>query len=405
MKSNAIKSVASLALLSVAAVPPVHASGDAIVDQLNARYYSLRKDCGSPGLPAFLCSGLIIEATRPSPEQQFYGLGPAHLARGSASVSYLRKDAKFSRLAGQASSGFVIDAVAAESSGAGGFDALCAFPVAGASETRAEKGCGDSAATPATTEQSCDAMGVTTGAQWLTHYRRVGGMPGGQCGFSLADSAYAAPRFAQFLASIRTLGAEALASPNEMVVRPWAMDPPRSPAVMAIFHTDKAALGQSRLMQVQWYRASGGWRVPIVAMRLPQAITQEARFSYADSDQAIYPAARNTCDKYFERAEWIVRLDAGFGRNIAALSITPSPCGRTIGPDQVNNFMNELVARYYTDPQWIGNTDNPTTHIEAMRRQLVCHLQIARGKDRYNLEPSRPLIAQDATNAAGCNNH
>lgn len=406
MKFTANTSIAALiALLSAAACPAAQAaSAEDIVGRLNALYYSTPSDCGSPDQPAFQCSGLVVEATKPSPEQQFYSLGPAQLARGSASVSYLRKDAKFSRLAGQATSGFFLGP-ATEASGQGALQVRCAFPVAGVTETRGQAGCGDSAATPLTIEAACASMGITTGAQWLTHYRRVGGMPGAQCGFEIATGTPgAAQRFAQFLAAIRILGAEALASPNEMVVSTWAMDPPRSPSIMALFHTDKAALAQSRLSQVQWYRASGGWRLPIVGMRLPQATTQEAKFSYAEGDQAIYPAARNSCDKYFESAEWIVRRDAGFGKDIPALSIAPTDCGRSIGPDQVSNFMNELVSRYYTDPQWINNPDNGATHIEAMRRQLICHLQIAPAKDRFNLEPSRPLASQDATNAAGCNN-
>jgi len=407
MKFIAKKSVAPLvALLTAATFPAAQAaSGDETVSQLNTLYNSTRKDCGSPSQPAFLCSGLILEATKPAPGQQFYSLGPAFLARGSASVSYLRKDAKFSRLAGQATSGFVFNPNAVISSGKGQLDVLCAFPVAAVTESRAQKGCGDSSLTPLTTEGSCDSMGVTTGAQWFTHYRRIGGMPGGQCGFDLRKgSAATAQRFTQTLAAIRALGVEALASPNEMVVSPWAMEPPHSPSIMAVFYTDKTGLGQSRLSQVQWYRASGGWRLPIVGMRLPQAVTQEAKFSYAEADQAIYAAGPNTCAKYFESAEWIVRHDGALGKDIPALSIVPSQCGRSIGADQVSNFMNELISRYYTDPQWIGNADNTTTHVEAVRRQLVCHLEIAPGKDRYNLEPSRPLISQAATNAAGCNN-
>lgn len=396
-----------LALLATTAIADAQAdNGSDIVGQLNQLYYSTRKDCGAPEHPAYLCSGLLIEATQPAPGQAFYAVDPAQQARGSASLSYLRKDAKFSRLAGQAKSGFVFrPPMQAPASPAAALDVRCAFPVAGQSETRDQGGCGDSSATPLSTEDYCDRMGIATGSQWLSYYRRIGGTPGGQCGFDVrAKAPNAAKRFMQHLAAIRGLGAEALASPNEMVASPWAAKPSTSPQIVALFHVDKAAVRESRLNQIQWYLASGGWRLPIVGMRLPQAVTQEAKFSYDDADQAIYPAARNSCEQYFERAEWIVRHDVGFGRDIPALSITPTACGRSIQMDQVNNFMNELVVRYYADPQWIGHADNAPGHIEAMRRQLICHLEIARGKDRYNLEPSRPLLEQSAINAAGCNN-
>ena len=39
-----------------------------------------------------------------------------------------------------------------------------------------------------------------------------------------------------------------------------------------------------------------------------------------------------------------------------------------------------------------------------MRRQLVCHFNIARNKPEWNLEPSRPYTSNEDSIAKGCNN-
>lgn len=398
--------LASIAvLLSVSAISPASADqGSEAVSKLEALYYSAAQDCGSSNRPAFLCSGLVLSTTAPSMDYQFYGVSPANQARGGVSVSYLRQDAKFSALAKGAKTGFIFNPALANPVDHADYNVLCAFPVAGATESRKLNGCGDSSLTKAV-EKSCDQMGIATGEQWLASYRKNGSRAPAQCSFDTRiGTANSAPKFYQNLQAIRVLGEEALASANEMILAPWNSTVPRSPSVMALFYTDDSALRASRLSQIQWFQATG-WLLPMVKMQLPKTASQDAVFGYDAMQQAIYPAGSpNQCAQYVQNADWVVRYDPGFKKNIATLSILPTSCGRAIQEGQTNHFFNELVSKYYLQPEWINNADNQATSIPAMRRQLICHLMIARGKDYYNIEPSRPLTDQASTNAAGCNN-
>jgi len=400
------KSIASLAaLLGLSALSQASiAADDDVVRRLGDLYSNTAQDCGSATSPAYLCSGLILGAAPAATDSLFYGISAANQARSGVSAYYLRKDAKFRALPKGKKNGFVIAPAPVERGGRQEVGVLCAFPIAGATESRGSHGCGDAPQTTAV-ETSCQQAGVMTSAQWLSHYRTSGKVAAAQCSFDTrVGTANAAGAFTQSLKAIQTLGTEALGNANEMILSPWAIDPPRSPSVMALFHTDASGLNGSRLDQIQWYRASG-WRLPIVGVRLPQSLAQDAAFSYDADQQAIYVEQEAShCAQYIERAEWVVRYDPGFKREIATLSILPTSCGRSVQESQANNFLNEMVAKFYAQPNWINNADNHTTSIPAMRRQLICHLTIARGKDRYNLEPSRPLIEQAATNAAGCNN-
>lgn len=400
-----VKSIASLAaVLGLSALSQASiAADDEIVRRLGDLYSNTAPNCGSSTSPAFLCSGLVLGAAPAATDSLFYGIRAADQARNGVSAYYLRKDARFRSLPKGMKSGFVLAPAPVDRAGRQ-VDVLCVFPIAGATESRGSRGCGDAPQT-APVETSCQQAGVTTSAQWLSSYRASGKVAAAQCSFDTRiGTANAAEAFNQSLKAIRTLGTEALGNANEMILSPWAIDPPRSPSVMALFYTDASGLNASRLDQIQWYRASGWW-LPIVGVRLPQNLAQDAAFSYDANQQAIsVEQEASHCAQYIERAEWVVRYDPGFKRDIATLSILPTSCGRSVQESQANNFLNEMVAKFYAQPNWINNADNRTTSIPAMRRQLICHLTIARGKDRYNLEPSRPLIEQAATNAAGCNN-
>ncbi|HEY0335152.1 MAG TPA: DUF2599 domain-containing protein [Stenotrophomonas sp.] len=391
-------------ILGLSAVSPAQAAGEGVLRQLTDLYSNTAQDCGSPTRPAFLCSGLVLSPTAPPLVSPFYGISAPNQAKGGVSVSYLRKDAKFASLAKGAKTGFIFNPALSNPGDHQGFNVLCAFPIAGATDRRGSSGCGDASQTAAV-EQSCDQVGVMTSAQWLAHYRTTGKAGAAQCSFNLRiGSADTARAFNQNLQAIRELGTEALGNANEMIVSPWRIDPARSPSVLALFYTDASGLNASRLSQVQWYQASR-WFLPIVGVRLPQHLNQDASFSYDAHQQAIYSEAEpSRCAQYIERAEWVVRYDPGFKRDITTLSVLPTACGRSVRESQTNHFFNEMVARFYSQPQWINNGDNPSSSIPSMRRQLICHLTIARGKDRFNLEPSRPFADQARTNAAGCNN-
>ena len=104
------------------------------------------------------------------------------------------------------------------------------------------------------------------------------------------------------------------------------------------------------------------------------------------------------CTQYIESASWIERYDPGTKKNEWSLSVIPTTCGRAIGPDQTNAEYAELVQKFSGDWQWKNNDGG------GMRRQLVCHLTIARSKTPWNLEPYRPDVTQEVSIQNGCNN-
>jgi len=394
------------AALGLAVLAPAHAAtGEEVVRQLTDLYNNKALDCGSATRPAFLCSGLVISPTKPSTATAFYSVSPADQAKGGVAVTYLRRDTKFIALPNGATTAFVFNPAFSNPTDHQDYNVLCAFPVAGSSQSRGGNGCGDSSQTTAV-EKSCAQLGVTTPAQWLSAYRASGSRPAAQCSFDMRVGAPAtAQALTNSLKAMRDLGsAESMRTSSELIVSPWKIDPLRSPSVMALLSTNSSGLNGSRLSQVQWYRASGQL-LPIVNMVLPQTVTQDASFSYDANQQAIYPEAESdSCPQYIQSGSWVTRYDPGFKRNIATLSVVPTNCGRAVLSNQTNNFFNEMVSKFYPDPDWINNPDSRSASIQSMRSQLICHFVIARGKASYNLEPSRPAIDQATTNARGCNN-
>ena len=84
--------------------------------------------------------------------------------------------------------------------------------------------------------------------------------------------------------------------------------------------------------------------------------------------------------------------------------MTRTDRGRQVKDGQTNNFFNELASDHYLDESWTDNPDNRDSSVGSMRRQLVCHFNIARNKPEWNLEPSRPCTSNEDSIAKGCNN-
>jgi len=409
--------VAGATLLSASSA---HADiGTDTVQLLRLMYQDTRKDCGDPSKPAFMCSGVTLRATTPSTAYAFYSNSPASLARGGISASYLRKDAKFEKMAFSMTSGFIFDTVLANPASHADYKALCAFPIDGASDRRTTlAGCGDyvlNGNTGAAKEDYCDRMGVGTAEQWIDRYYDSAGKPrknaGNICAFNVGATN---PKAAQaFYENIRAQGMLATRKlkfngnqfqENEIVLSPWTVDAPRSPSILAAFHIGPAGIEGARLSQIQWYQATKQV-LPAISLALPRTATEDATFSYNADTQAIYPLAEaDKCDRYVQSARWVKRYDSGFKKNIYSLEVTPTACGRKIQANQTNNFFNEMVAAYYLNPEWINNPDNRSTHLASMRRQLVCTMVVARNQSTWMLEPSRPNTTHEKAVAAGCKN-
>ncbi|TWC13408.1 MULTISPECIES: DUF2599 domain-containing protein [unclassified Pseudomonas] len=104
------------------------------------------------------------------------------------------------------------------------------------------------------------------------------------------------------------------------------------------------------------------------------------------------------CEQYIASATWTLRDDPGTHKQEWSLSVIPTECGRGVNSNWTNAEYAELVQKYGNDWQWKNNDGG------GMRRQLVCHLFIARGKVPWNLEPYRPDVSHEESIQNGCNN-
>lgn len=399
----------AVAITGLVQMAPVHAGvGEQTAQLLNLMYNDTRQDCGSPSRPAFLCSGVIVRALWPSTAHPFYTVSPKSQANGSVSASYLRKDAKFEKLYSGLSSGYIFDAVLDNPADHSDYKVLCAFPKDGGSEFRDQNGCGDSSRSAAV-EKLCDQMGVATAEQWLAYFRKNGNSYYGQCAFDVrekrtgtAKAFYQAVRATSMIRDQQFNGD--LLQENELVLSPWAIDPPRSPSLLSSFYTDESGVEGARLYQIQWYQAAKRF-LPAVQLSLPRTAQQEAAFSYDPARQAIQPMTEaSACERFVQSASWVKRRDAALNKDIMSLQVVPTTCGRAAQASQSNNFFNELVAAHYLNPEWVNNPDNRATNIPSMRRQLICHLASARSAAFYSLEPSRPNTTHERSLAARCDN-
>lgn len=408
-----------LTAAAVACAMPAHADiGSDTAQLLTMMYQDTRQDCGSPTMPAYMCSGVMLRATTPSTAYPFYSISPGAQRIGGVSVSYLRKDAKYQHLAFAMTSGFIFDNVLDNPAGHHDHQPRCAFPLDGATNSRGGGGCGDyqrNDSVARIVERDCDQMGITTAEQWVNRYFTATGsyrpQNGMFCAFNVeAGRPGAARAFYQNIRAESLLADRGLKfngsqfQENELIVAPWKVDAPRSPSILAAFHVGGSGLSGARLNQVQWYQATRQV-LPAIALSLPSTRREEARFSYQLAHQAILPLTEaDSCPRYVQSATWVSRYDAGLRKNIMSLEIVPTDCGRRVQAGQTNNFFNEMAARHYLDPQWANNTDNQADSPRSMRRQLVCALSIARNNPSWSLEPSRPYTTHEKSLAAGCNN-
>lgn len=110
------------------------------------------------------------------------------------------------------------------------------------------------------------------------------------------------------------------------------------------------------------------------------------------------------CTQYVKSVKWVRRTDFSEYPNetIMSLEITPTECGRNIGPDQTDKFMAEVKRKALAaDPQgdkfW-GDKD------DSMRRQSTCLMKLHRGKPTWNIESKRPNgVSAAQAEAAQCN--
>ncbi len=213
-----------LAAAGLALTPAAQADrGNDVVARLNQLYNDTRQDCGGPSKPAFLCSGVLFRATWPSTDYMFYSISPKSQKSGGVSASYLRKDAKYRKLAYGLKSGFIFDTIFGNPKDHQDYAVLCSFPIDAATDDRAQQGCTDSRRTPNSVEKSCQDINVSTAEQWAANYRQNRGDHSRQCSFDVRDerNTAAGPAFYQSIRAMAQIADESFTTQNELRLAKW----------------------------------------------------------------------------------------------------------------------------------------------------------------------------------------
>lgn len=262
---------------------------------LSEDYANTAKDCGGSTMPAFLCSGVLFRGTDAySSSYHSWDPSPASQTSGGVSFSYLRADAKFSKLAYSYDNGFIFYPYFYAPDDAGvdtNIDIMCSFPIDAATENRGDKGCGADSRYP-NDSGPCQDQGIYTADQWYDHYVKGGRDHGYQCGFTVADdSTYnVADAFYQSILSMATIASESINEQNELRLATWAQGKQDSLPIDAFFYIKGSASGLSSAQKNQqdFYNSTREhiW-VPVIQMTLPANANSNAVFVYQTADQLI----------------------------------------------------------------------------------------------------------------------
>lgn len=115
------------------------------------------------------------------------------------------------------------------------------------------------------------------------------------------------------------------------------------------------------------------------------------------------PEGSPQCTQYVSSVKWVPRKFAEYGdKTIMSLEVTPTDCGRKIGPDQTDRMMAEIkkkaLAADKRGAEYWGAKD------DSMRRQTACLIKLHRDKPTWNIESIRPNgVSAAQAEAAQCN--
>ncbi|CAI1917298.1 N-acyl homoserine lactonase [Serratia marcescens] len=264
-------------------------AGDNIAKILTAQYNNTTKDCGNEASPAFLCSGIMLRGTTHSTDYKFWQPSPLSIKNGGVSFSYLRKDAKFKRLAYGYKNGFIIHPSVQIPDGRVDFPVLCAFPVDSYTNERSEHGCGENVRRGGGKGKPCDEQGVTTADDWIKNYRKEGGQDFYQCGYNVTlNTDKPAVNFFQMLESIKKIPHAPNIPPkqNEIRISTWSETEPSKLPIEALFYSENSGLADAQKDQRDYERATGHF-IPIVKILLPRTLNENALFKYNPKDQVV----------------------------------------------------------------------------------------------------------------------
>jgi len=253
---------------------------NSVSDILTMNYNNEANNCGSDSTPAFLCSGVMLDGTDPSVVRPW-------ISSSAESFSFIRKDAKFSKLAYNRKNGFIFYPYVSAPTGKDHPDILCFFPVAGETETRSDNGCGASSAYP-DDSGPCQAQGITTATEWYHQYCGIAGSSTQehehQCGFNVSD-AYGSGSATAFTEALTAMGMLSYGEQNEMRVASWESSNNANIPLQAFFYLDGGL--QAAQQNQQTYYDDNNIIVPIVKITLPASKNDDAIFVYSQNDQVV----------------------------------------------------------------------------------------------------------------------
>lgn len=297
-------------LLNVLAASFVVASDHHTPRDLRTRYYDTSMACATdPKAPAVFCTGILLRGTRHSAQYKAWEPSPISDKTGGISFSYLRKDAKFSKLAGNMYNGLIMYPTLASPAGKQSVWPWCAFPFDAATNTRSgELGCGAQNAyggfRPSSDLCTKSMPGGMTmpGSTWAAKYVRgeFASHPGRPdaydgCGYQMFNNTNRVGEFQEFINAIHVLGQVAFNEQNEIRVQTWNHNIPEKLPIEAFFYlynhpnTNDGRIAAKQDQLDLWNATNRRVWVPVISLRLPRNINEDATFEYFASDQAIQP--------------------------------------------------------------------------------------------------------------------
>ncbi|MFP0197875.1 hypothetical protein ACKJSM_22225 [Pseudomonas sp. PHC1] len=260
------------------------ATGAQIAAYLTEAYNNLITMCrANPSAPPFLCSGVMLRATKRSTQYHFWDPNPSSHA---VSFSFLRKDSKFSKLVFGYNNGFIFSPYFFAASGKIEPEIRCFFPVDGATSSRNDDGCGQVPGVPSGIP--CQSQNINTAAQYLAHYNSQPNKYHHLCGFDVRDhlNQAATVAFNEALKAQAQGGQFAFNTQNEFVLEKWGQGLGSSLPIQALFYLDDTGKVDAQYDQRDFKTQTGIW-IPMIKITLPRTTAEDATFQYIPADQAI----------------------------------------------------------------------------------------------------------------------
>ncbi|PYB72707.1 hypothetical protein DMX11_18200 [Pseudomonas sp. LB-090624] len=276
------------AALLAAAFSAQASIGARTAEQMQNNYNATPAQCAGNAVPAHACSGVLLRSTKPSPHYHTWHHSQNSKDKGGVSFSYLRRDIPTTRLAADGRSGFTLYPLLQRPKGSLWYEMLCAWPTDGDSWERDTRGCGDNRQS-AEVEAACHEQGVLTAEDWMARFSESGDYKR-QCAFDVRR-ARVPERADAFYQSVRAkqLYAQRMPFPwNEIVIGTWDEANAEKLPIQSFFHIEgeHGALQQAQADQQDWHNTNGTF-IPVIRIRLPDNLQENARFSYHEGDQAV----------------------------------------------------------------------------------------------------------------------